>query len=154
MRIGLLLTQVVLALVGLADASYLTWEKINGFTPSCTAVFKCDVVLNSSWAHLGPIPVSALGMVFYLSFLILIISRYLSSDDQKGGKWDVYLHSLSSLWSIIGVVVSLILITVMAFILKAWCLFCLVSATSSILLAVTTFVLHRLSPEGGKQDES
>lgn len=144
MRNGLLLLQVILALVGLMDASFLTWEKLSGHVPNCQAAFQCETVLNSSWASVGPVPVSLLGVAFYASFLVIIITRFLGKDEVILRSKAISLQTISELWAVNGFVVSLLLISIMAFVLKAWCQFCLISAGTSVMLAVTTFILHSL----------
>lgn len=144
MKVALLLFQVMLAIIGLADASFLTWEKLVGVIPDCHVAFKCDIVLSSPWASVGPVPVSAMGMAFYASFLSIIIARFVGIEELKLANFSFSLKNISLTWGVTGLLVSLLLISIMAFVLKAWCLFCLISATTSILLALTTGILYRL----------
>ena len=120
------LALVVVSFLGILDTSYLTYEKVTGQFPRCSVSFKCEKVLTSSWSHIGPIPLSVLGMVFYLVFFCVSSVHFLVPKEK--------LEHFLLLQSTIGVGVSLCMIGIMGFILQAWCLFCLFSATTSILL--------------------
>lgn len=138
MKTLLSLTLVVLSLIGLSDASYLTYEKMMGKLPTCGGGFDCGQVLESSWAQIGPIPVSALGMGFYGTVLLLAGAHFL----------ELKLHprvttlQLLLLLTSIGLATSIFLVGLMAFVIQAWCLFCLISAATSTLLFVVTATLY------------
>ena len=55
----------VLALVGFADAAYLTATHYAGASVFCGASGGCETVLSSEFATLGPVPVALIGAVYY-----------------------------------------------------------------------------------------
>ena len=54
------LIAAMLALVGLADAIYLTVEHLTGQSLRCTIVSGCSEVLSSPYSHIGSIPLAAI----------------------------------------------------------------------------------------------
>ena len=139
MKTFLPLLLVVLALLGIFDASYLTYEKLAGVIPSCGAGFDCGEVLNSQWASIGPIPLSALGMLYYLTVFIVAILNFL---EIKILDFLIPTHKILLLLTSFGFLFSLVLVGLMAFVIKAWCLYCLVSAFLSTCLWITSMVLN------------
>lgn len=137
---------VGLSLVGMADAGYITLEKIIGGAPKCGFGFDCGAVLNSPWASVGPIPLAGIGFFYYLTVLILASMAILDIKLPKFSPIkDINLVLL--LLTGFGFLFSIYLISIMAFAIKAWCLYCLVSAsTCALLFAVNavrwTFFRH------------
>ena len=73
---------VFFALAGIADAGFITYEKIRGVLPPCGNGLDCGAVLNSPWANIGPIPLAAVGVVFYTWVLLLAILNLLEVSIQ------------------------------------------------------------------------
>ena len=57
----------IVAVVGLADATYLTVQALTGETLSCGGSPDCFRVLGSSYAKVGGIPVAMLGTLAYFT---------------------------------------------------------------------------------------
>lgn len=145
---------IFLALVGLVDASYLTWTKLNGVLPPCELNANCEAVLSSPWSSLGPIPISALGMFFYalvLTLASLILLEVNLAPLIARGANRLKLHPTHSLRFLTlreiltflascGFAFSLYLVFLMKFVIDQWCLYCLLSATSSTLIFLLTLV--------------
>jgi len=130
---------VILSILGILDASYLTYQKINNIIPPCTPGFQCETVLNSPWANIGPVPLSALGLVFY-SIVFVFAAATLLDKKVKIGKMknDDILMTLA----IIGGGFSLFLVFLMGVIIKAWCTYCLISAVICALLFIVNFTSY------------
>lgn len=116
---------VVLSLLGLLDAVYLTTRHYQGdFT--CSGITKCETVLTSSYATIGPVPLAVLGIVYYgvifVSSLLLLANK--NARLRKALTWLTLVGVLASLW----------FVSLQAFVIDAWCIFCLFSATTSTLL--------------------
>ena len=122
------------AIVGLVDAAYLTVQHYVGGAVPCVVVKGCDTVLSSPYAALLGLPVSLYGMVFYLAALVGAIA-YL---DSRKIFWMGWLGILA----LAGLLVTLGLLYLQIFVIKALCLYCLLSAGSSI----SIFVLLMLGP--------
>lgn len=110
----------IAGLAGLVDSIYLTVEHYNNAIVPCTILNGCGTVLNSAYANIGPIPMSLVGIVFYLAMLTLTILSWKNSQ-----QW------LKKLWllSLIAFVFTLYLIYLQIFVLQALCIYCLASAT-------------------------
>src|SRR5712692_4855576 len=61
----------LLSLVGLADSIYLTVEHLTGQSLRCTIITGCSEVLSSPYAHIGSLPLAALGAVAYFAVFSL-----------------------------------------------------------------------------------
>jgi len=66
---------VVLALVGIAVASYLTAVHYRDSLLVCSGASDCETVQNSSYSKLLGIPVAILGLAMYIASLGLAIAR-------------------------------------------------------------------------------
>ena len=60
---------IVLAVVGLGVAGYLTFIHYAGINPACTAGQSCIKVQTSVWSKLAGIPVALLGLIGYIGIL-------------------------------------------------------------------------------------
>jgi uncharacterized membrane protein len=157
MKVILSLLIIMLAIGGIADASYLTYEKFAGVIPTCGESFDCGTVLSSKYASIGPIPMSFLGLLYYVAVLKLALLHYLESDIllRKTKKFLPVSNQLKTalvpqklllLLTSLGFGFSMILVGVMAFVIEAWCLFCLVSAGISTLMFLTAGLLNYFYP--------
>jgi uncharacterized membrane protein len=119
----------LLSLVGLADSLYLTVQHLTGQSLRCTIVSGCSEVLSSSYSHLGPVPLAALGAVAYFigfSLAILAAFGYRSAAPLLAGL--VTVMFLMTLW----------LLYLQAFVIHHFCQYCLLSA--AVTTVVTTIV--------------
>ncbi len=125
---------VAVALIGFADATYLTIEHFRGAGVNCSIVHGCDVVLGSDYAEVAGVPTALLGAIFYLTMLILGM-LYIDSRRSTVLRYVGWL-------SCVGMTVTLGLVYIQAFVLHSWCQFCLLSAmTSTILFGVGLYIL-------------
>lgn len=125
----------LLALIGFSDSAYLTAEHIRGNIPPCSLVSGCETVLSSPYASLGSIPVAALGMLFYGTILVLLVGYFDSRAPLFSG--------LVSLFSIGGLIVTLVFIYIQVAVIGALCLYCMISASTSIGIFIATFPILR-----------
>ena len=65
---------IVLAVVGLGVASYLTYIHYAGINPACTAGQSCIKVQTSQWSKLDGIPVALLGLIGYVGILATLLA--------------------------------------------------------------------------------
>jgi len=134
------ITLLLLAFLGLVDTLYLGIKR--GTPVPCSITTGCEEVLNSRFSAIGGIPISWFGFAFYLAvFSAAAFAAF--SDDTRLLKW-VFWPALA------GFVISMGLVGVQAFILRAWCQYCLVSAalTTLIFLVSPKPFLTRMAPEG------
>lgn len=124
---------ILIALVGFSDATYVTVKHFQGVIPPC-AIGGCESVLTSSYSKILGIPVSLLGAIYYF---IIILSIFLHLDTKK----EIFLK-IPILMSVVGLIFSIYFMTVMVFVLKAICPYCIVSAiTSTTIFIISAFAV-------------
>jgi uncharacterized membrane protein len=79
MRFSLRRAMTVLALLGIALATYLTIVHYAGLKPACTAGQACIKVQTSQWSELSGVPVALIGLIGY----ILIVGALLAPDREE-----------------------------------------------------------------------
>jgi len=124
---------MAVAVFGAFDALYLTIEHFRGVAPVCT-IGGCDLVLTSQYSTLIGIPTSLLGVIFYLTTIALALSFIYS----KNRIWLKLLLVLTTL----GLFSSLGLTWLQIYVIEALCLYCLLSAGSSITLWIMATMLN------------
>ncbi|WP_376788718.1 vitamin K epoxide reductase family protein [Thermoflexus sp.] len=133
------LVQLALALAGAGVAGYLTWSKIRGEGLICIGFRGCDVVNNSPYAELMGIPVAAWGLGAYLVLAALALPFWGRHPSLQ--TWTV---AFSFAIALGGWLFSMYLTAVEAFILHAWCSWCVTSAILiTLLLGVCGFRFYR-----------
>lgn len=142
MKLLLNLSIVVLSLIGLADASFITYQELTGQVPPCSPGFQCETVLLSRWAHIGPLPISVLGLGYYATIFVLALWLYAGLPLPSKPNWfkRLGIQPLDGLQAIttFGIFFTAYLLILMGIIIKAWCLYCLISACTSALLFIVT----------------
>jgi uncharacterized membrane protein len=63
-------TMIVLAVVGLGIASYVTYVHYAGIKPACTAGESCTKVQTSVYSELAGVPVALMGLIGYIAILV------------------------------------------------------------------------------------
>ena len=126
----LYVTAAIVSLLGLADAIYLTVQHVTGQSVRCTIVSGCSEVLSSSYSVVAGVPLALLGAAAYFS--VFSLATLAAFGYRLAGTLLtplVLLMFLFSLW----------LIYLQAFVIGAWCQFCLFSA--AVTTALTVIVL-------------
>jgi uncharacterized membrane protein len=109
----------VLALLGLADATYLTASHFAGETVTCFGAGNCSEVLSSSYAKIGPVPLAAFGVfAYFVAFSAATLAAFGMARARMVLMIAVAAMFLASLW----------LLYVQAFLLHSFCTYCLLSA--------------------------
>jgi len=121
----------LLALVGLADAVYLTVHHYTAEPVPCSIVEGCETVLTSAYAEIAGVPIAAFGaLAYFVAFSLAILTVF-------GNR---------SMWMLFGVqsfimaAVSAYLVYLQGFVIGAFCQFCLISAATSVGLFVIYLV--------------
>ena len=126
-----------LAIVGIVDASYLSAQHFLGGDVKCLLVSGCDVVLVSKYSTIFGLPVALFGLCFYIGVLFLSFLAY----ERKSRS----LFQGLFLWSIGGLLATGWLFYVQAVLLKAFCFYCLISASLSTLIFLVSFYVFKVS---------
>jgi uncharacterized membrane protein len=125
----------VVALVGLGDAIYLTVHHLSGTSVQCSVVAGCEQVLNSPYATVAEnVPLALIGAVAY--FTVFSLATLAAFGNNRA-------------WTLLGIIVGLMsafavwLIYLQAFVIGAFCQFCLLSAAVTFtLLAIVILRLY------------
>lgn len=132
----------ILGATGFVDATYLTVKHFLGTPVACSLLRGCETVLTSKYASISGIPVALLGAFYYLTILILAV-LYIDSRKQVFLKIIAYLTP-------VGFLASLSFVYLQIFVIKAICLYCMVSAGTSTLLFILGMIYlarNRKKPE-------
>lgn len=115
------------SLIGLADSIYLTVEHLSGRSVRCTIVTGCSEVLSSPYASVRGIPLALVGATAY--FVVFSLATLAAFGYKATGRL---------LAIIVGgmFLVTLWLLYLQAFVIKAFCQFCLLSALVTIALTI------------------
>src|SRR5260221_7580327 len=144
-------TAIILSFLGSLDAAYLTIIHYKNIIPPCSIAHGCETVLTSQYATIGPVPIALLGVFFYLSCLGLLGSIFYSSSERSesrsqndtSSRQDGYrtvirqartIMNLLFLLTGLGALTAIGLILIQAFILHAYCQYCLASEAIDFLL--------------------
>ncbi|MGH9900047.1 MAG: vitamin K epoxide reductase family protein [Pyrinomonadaceae bacterium] len=117
------------SLVGLTDSIYLTVEHLAGRTVPCRVVTGCSEVLHSAYATVGNLPLAGLGVVAYFCVLSLAILAIFG-----------FTKTANFILPLVAVmfVATLYLFYLQAFVIQAFCFYCLISGVITLLLLVST----------------
>lgn len=142
----LLITLVLFSFLGLLISLYSTWAHFDSSKYNfCTfgSSFDCDKVNSSKYATLLGIPVAAIGAFSYFCF-ILFSAIYWKYKNQ-------ILMTLAGTLAIVGLLFSLYLTSIEAFVLHSWCVLCIGSQVA--ILAVFILVMMIKSLDWPKSEE-
>ena len=116
----------IVALFGLADGIYLTIEHVTGRTAQCIASSGCQDVLSSEYAAFGPVPLAAVGaLAYFTAFSLALLAAFGYAKCRTLFALLVAIMFATTLW----------LLYLQAFVLHAFCDYCLFSAGVTTVLA-------------------
>ena len=133
-------TAVVLAVIGLLVAGYMSWAELTDNTTACVDAgsIDCEAVQSSAYAQTFGIPVAILGFLGYVAILGVLVL-----EDQV--VWlATYGRTLVVGMALFGVLFQIYLTYIEAAVLEKWCQWCVTSfVVISALLVVSAWRLHR-----------
>ncbi len=121
---------IALSFIGLADTAYLSVFAYLNAVPSC-AIGGCEQVLTSEYSKFFGVPLAYIGLVYYVYLFALLV---LVAGEPK---------SRTLAWATVGyTLVGLLLSVVFEFYIQgtligAYCMYCAISAITTLLLAGT-----------------
>ncbi len=123
------------ALVGVAVAGYLTYAHYRPDSLICTGGGACETVRESSYAELFGLPVALLGLGAYVTVLPLVV-------------WDTDLaKTLAAAVALGGLAFAGYLVVLQAFVVGAWCVWCLVNDLAIVPALAALTIVRGLRPQ-------
>lgn len=136
---------VMVAFLGLLDATYLTIKDYDGGGITCYVFTGCDDVLKSQYNNLFGLPIAAWGAMFYFGMLFLSL---LYIDVRKG-----WILGLIMIGGVAGFLFSMGFVYLQLFVIQAICTYCMFSAlTSTTLFLLSIFVARRIKKHQALRD--
>jgi uncharacterized membrane protein len=125
---------LLLTLGGIGASGYLTYTRWFDKSVACAGFHSCNAVAESSYSHMGPIPVAFLGLLGYAA-LLAVAAFWLRVGD-RWGDWPLLL-----IWGMAlgGAAYSAYLTYLELFVIDAVCIWCVTSAVIMVgILIVST----------------
>lgn len=130
----LILYSAVLAFFGLLDAGYLTVLHYKNIIPPCTLA-GCEKVLNSTYSMLGPVPVALLGVIFYLTVIVICLLILIEGKNE--------LLRVFYFMTAVGFLASLVLFFIQFYLIHSFCQYCILSEVISVGIFVLSLLKIR-----------
>lgn len=134
-----------LAIAGLTDSIYLLVKHLTGEDVTCIASSGCSEVLSSSYSKIGSIPLGAVGALgYFIAFSLALLTAFGNRSARTLLRLHVTGMFCATLW----------LLYVQAYILHAFCDYCLLSAaltTAITMLVVISWFLGKKQQSNGNQ---
>ena len=119
---------LILSMIGVADAGYLTAKHYLGVPVACSIFEGCDKVLTSQYAVWWGVPMALIGIIYYLILLILT-ANFLFTGHMTRLKIAAGLTAL-------GLAASFWFVYLQLFVINAVCPYCIISAAASTFLFI------------------
>lgn len=123
------------SVVGILISSYLAYTKLTSSSIQCGSHGGCNAVQNSDYSTLFGIPLGVFGMGYY--FVLFFV--FFTEDIKNIAK----IRSLLVAW---GLLFSTYLTYLEAFVIHAYCLWCVGSFVNIILIALIHFLWKQKQP--------
>lgn len=137
-----------LAIAGAGIASYLAVENLQGKSGVCTVVHGCQTVQQSAYGKILGIPVSVPGLAMYV--LLLVAAVVVVTNARGLRRLATFLAFNGALF---GFCFSLYLTYVEGWVLHAWCIYCIASASLMALLFLTWAAILAIEARRPAQSE-
>jgi uncharacterized membrane protein len=126
----------IAALIGLLDSIYLTYVKLSHTPIYCTpGLGDCATVNSSRWSEIWGIPISVFGLLTYFAILLL---SFLGKRVKFTKPFSDYLVFGLAM---IGLLFSIYLTYLEAFVIRAFCQWCVLSAISVFVIFIAGLAL-------------
>src|SRR5262247_1227456 len=135
---------MLISLIGLADSVYLTVQHLTGQSVKCTVTSGCSAVLSSHYATIAGVPTAAFGAAAYFAaFSLATLAVFGYARARTALAILVALLLMMTLW----------LFYVQAFVLRAFCEYCLLSAGMTLTLAALVAGARFVIPAPGNIED-
>lgn len=120
---------LILSLAGFFDSAYLTILHYKNIIPPCSIALGCEKVLTSQFSVILGIPLALLGSLFFLVLIILLLL-----ENHHNGFFKYF-----KLLVLAGVGASVVFFSIQAFVLHAFCQYCLLSEAIILTIFILSF---------------
>lgn len=134
----LIVLVLILSFLGIADSWYLYQSAITDTALSCdlgSGLDGCNVVAQSAYSRLFGVPLGLYGVGFFALTFVLASSLGVVSSRR--------LYQLLLAVSAFGVATSAVFMFIQFFLIKALCIYCILSALITVLLLTFSCILHK-----------
>ena len=133
---------LVFAFIGMAIASYDVYAIYNNQLLWCPPpIDGCNIVAYSPYGRIYGVPLGALGLMFYLIMFTLAALLAFGSSSRR-------LRLVVLLYTVIGVLFSIYFVYLDLAFIRAFCIYCLISAILTVLLLIYAIAHFRAMTDG------
>lgn len=129
-----IILSLILSFLGFLISTYLTIMHFKNIIPPCTIAHGCETVLSSKFATIGVVPIALIGSIYYLTLIFVLELDLTFAKKTK---------KILILFTFLGLTVSVALVLIQAFILHAFCQWCLTSEAINLILFILILLLNR-----------
>jgi len=133
---------MLVSLIGLGDSIYLTVQHLTGRSVRCSVTTGCSAVLSSQYSTIAGVPTALLGALAYFTAFSLAT---LAAFDYERARTVLALVVAAML------VMTLWLFYLQAFVLHAYCEYCLLSAAMTLSLTALVAAARFVNPASSKK---
>lgn len=123
---------LLFGMLGFLDAAYLTLQHFRGAEMMCGPLGDCQSVAESRYAAIGGIPIALMGAVYYLAIFFMAVAYF---DTRQ-----LRFLGIAAIGTVPGFLASVVLTLLQIFVIRAICMFCMLSAALSCLLFASGMV--------------
>ena len=132
---------MLVSLIGLGDSIYLTVQHLTGQSIRCSITTGCSAVLSSPYSTIAGVPTAALGaLAYFAAFSLATLAAFGYELARTGLSLIVVAMLIMTLW----------LFYVQAFVLHAYCEYCLLSAAMTLALTALVAAARFVKPAPSK----
>ncbi len=142
----LILLFVIFSFIGFLDASFLTFKYYSGLATGCLNPENCDKVTASEYATIGSVPVALFGAVYYFTIFLFSVFYFLLKKVRDGSVSEKIINLLPYV-SVFGFLASIWFVYLQLFVIKAICVYCMISAGTSTILFIFGLIVIKSNPK-------
>jgi len=134
--VGLVWAGVILSFVGLTNTFYLVQTHVAGEPLNCSFLEGCNAVAASPYSTVLGVPLASWGVLFYFGIFVVVATMLM-----------VRVRTLSHIFvfgTAVGFLFSLYFTYLQFFVIKAVCMYCMLSAILATLLLIVALYIIRI----------
>ncbi len=150
----------LLSILGIIVSGYLTYDYYSTLDSVCdlNQTFQCSLVSGSQYSNLFGIPVAIFGLLGYAFLGLVSFASYTDKYGFKKLRDNILFKKIISartllFFSTSALLFSLYLTYAEFFLIKALCIFCLVSQVIILAIAIISYQNNNLNKKGGKLND-